>query len=57
MSALHLTLDVGRASRLRGLRDRLRVLINRGDWDGASRCADLILELVGLRPFRLEHRV
>ncbi len=57
MSTLHLALDVGRASRLRSLRDRLRTLVNRGDWEGASRCADLILELVGLRPFKLGERV
>lgn len=49
-----ITVDMVKASRLRALRSRLDTLITLGDWDGASICADLILELIGLRSFALQ---
>lgn len=49
-----LTVDIYKQPRLQALRARLRKLIARGDDAQASQCADLILDLIGLRPFRLE---
>ncbi len=49
-----LTVDVYKLPRLRALRQRLRTLMQRGDIEQASKCSDLILELSGLRPCRLE---
>jgi hypothetical protein len=55
VNAFLLTLDVNQAAKLKAMRDRLRVLMARGDHSGASLCADAILDLIGLRPFKLEH--
>jgi hypothetical protein len=55
MSAVILTVDAYKIPRLRALEQRLRVLVRRGDHDQASVCSDLILDLLGLRSFRLEH--
>ncbi|MEY2855650.1 MAG: hypothetical protein RL030_2782 [Pseudomonadota bacterium] len=49
-------LNIRHADRLRALRDRLRILAKRGEWDQASVCADLILDLLGLRPYPWEHQ-
>lgn len=49
-----LTVDAYKIPRLRALEQRLRVLLRRGEHDQASTCADLILDLIGLRPFKLE---
>ena len=51
-----INLSIRHADRLRALRDRLRVLTKRGQWDDASICADLILDLLGLRPYPWESR-
>lgn len=52
-SAAILTLDAYKLPRLKALRSRLRTLLARGDETGASICADLILDLIGLRTFKL----
>lgn len=43
-----ITLDIRQASRLSALRARLQRLYDRGQWDHASECADLILDLLRL---------
>jgi hypothetical protein len=48
-----LTVDAYKLPRLRALEQRLRALVSRGDHDQASICADLILDWIGLRPFKL----
>jgi hypothetical protein len=49
-----LTVDISKQPKLKALRSRLSVQICRGDHSGASLTADLILDLIGLRPFKLE---
>lgn len=51
------TLDVRKASRLVALEAQLKALTDRGDHQRASQCSDLILELVGKRPFRLPETI
>jgi hypothetical protein len=46
-------LDITKLPRLRALESELRRCVRRGDDERASRCADLILDLLGLRPFEL----
>ena len=48
-----LTVDITKLPRLRALESELRRCVKRGDDERASRCADLILDLLGLRPFVL----
>ena len=53
MTTTLLTVDASKLPRLRALRDRLCALIACGDHVAASTCADLILDLIGLRAFYL----
>jgi hypothetical protein len=54
LMAVLLTVDISKQPKLKALRSRLAVLIRQGDHVGASITADLILDLIGLRPFKLE---
>ncbi len=51
-----LTVDAYKLPRLKALLARLRTLLAGGDHVAASTCADLILDLIGLRTFRQEDR-
>lgn len=50
MTVQELVIDSTKLPVLRSLEARLTALIRSGDADGASRCSDLILELIGKRP-------
>jgi len=54
MTTTLLTVDAYKLPRLKARRARLCTLIACGDHAGANTCADLILDLIGLRTFRLE---
>ena len=54
MTTTLLTVDAYELPRLKARRARLCTLIACGDHAGANTCADLILDLIGLRTFRLE---